>query len=304
MAYQNISFQDHRGYIIHAYLMVPDINLKGIVYISHGMKEHGKRYHAFSQFLAEHGYISMVHDHRGHGKTAINLGYLGENATWNNLIQNVQDGIEYLRLKFPGLPVFLLGHSMGSFVALGYAREFKGLSGLLLSGSSFQSPFLTGLGYLISLFNCFIFGKKNKAYFIESLIFLPFILSIKNRKTKADWISRDPMIVERYLQDPYCQFTCTSSFYIQFFSGLIQLFFHKKPLFKHLLPIFIFSGDQDPVGGRLKQVKRLIQFLSKEQHPIETKFYTGARHEVLNEINKKEVYADVLVWLQSKTYPS
>lgn len=301
---ENVLIQDHRGTPLNLYVFqTKDLHCQGLVYLVHGMKDHSARYFSFAEFLSQQGYVVMMHDQRGHGKTAVTLGYLGENATWDNLVQNVHDGITYAKHRFSHLPVFLLGHSMGSFVALDYAKQFQGLSGLLLSGSAFQSPFLTFIGYAVSLFNQALFGRHNKAYLIDFLVFFPFIVSVKNRRTPFDWLSRDATISEHYRQDFYCQFTCTSSFYVQFFSGLFRLFNSKKPFLKQKLPILLLSGDQDPVGGHLKYVKKLFNWLSQESHDISTCFYEGARHEVLNETNKNQVYQDILLWLQDQNKP-
>ena len=293
---------DHLGHKLALYSWIPEGKPRAWVHLLHGMMDHARRYDHLAAYLNSQGVLVTAQDHRGHGETSKHsLGYLGYAADWDTLVLNVNQAISFFEKQYEKIPLFLLGHSMGSFLALSYCQRFGGLSGLILSGASFQSPLLTQLGASLSRMNALCLGAQNKAFVLHALVFLPYVYSVKNHRTNADWISRDTVKVDAYMQDPYCQFICSSSFYQRFFSGLTKLFSHRSAPFKQSnLPILLLSGSKDPVGGMGRNLKLLEAWLKREPHLIHKHIYNGARHEVFNEINRQEVFEDMRSWIEDK----
>lgn len=275
-----------------------DPNHRATIIIVHGMAEHRKRYNDFANFLNEHEYNVITYDHRGHGESLFDmgLGYLGVNG-FDKMIEDLDLIVEHVKENYPKKKIFLFGHSMGSFVVQGYVQRYKKVSGVILSGSSFRT---FGMGFMktIAYLQC-LFGEPLKpGYFYNKMIFGKFNQFFRPTKTDFDWLNRDEKAVEAYCNDPLCGQVLTRQFYYDFIKGLITI---QKA--KHIrqvrsnLPIYILSGDQDPVGGMGRKVKALYEAYRQVSTKVELKLYQGARHEILHELNRDEVYQDVLKWL-------
>lgn len=273
---------------------------RGVVQLVHGISEHIGRYDSFARFLAEHGFAVVGHDHLGHGRTARNpseFGWFADRDGWKHVVKDVRALRERVGAEYPGLPCFLLGHSMGSFVVRGYLMFWPGtVDGAILSGTG-QEPaptvalgkFLTGIGNprkVNKLVNSLSLGAYNKK-------FAP-------NRTSADWISRDEQIVDAYVADPLCSFVPTAGMNHDMMGGL-QFIAGKENLSRmdKDTPVYFFSGDKDPVGGMGEGVRKVCGFFRDAGvKDVTMKLYPGGRHEMLNETNRDEVYADVLSWLE------
>lgn len=302
MKYIKIPFelQSHGGETLDAVKFIPE-NPIGIVQIIHGMAEHIHRYEDFAGFLAEHGYIVVGHTHAGHGKNAKLLGYFAGEGGWNILLEDIDSVRKSMSSEYPNLPYFIFGHSMGSFLLRNYIQEHSdGLAGVIVCGTAKQA--LSKVKFakaLISLILLFGNGKK-PGLFMDKLNFGAFNKAIQNPRTKFDWLSRDEKNVDKYIADEYCGFAFTNMGYYDLLTGIenIETLQNNKNINKKL-PVFIISGSADPVGDNGKAAQLLYneyKRLGIEQ--VDISIYNDARHELLNEINKDEVYNDILNFLE------
>jgi len=282
----------------HACLWLPDEGApRGVVQIVHGICEYAARYAPFAEFLADHGFVVTGNDHLGHGKTANGPQEYGYFDNWGHLVKDVRTLRQTVGKQFPGVPYFLLGHSMGSFVARTYLIGYPGsLSGCILSGTGQEAAatvalgkWLTGLGdprKVNKLFYSMSIGAYNKKF--------------KPNRTSADWISRDEKTVDTYLQDPLCSFQTTAGMNHAMMMGL--QFVAKPENLARMdkdMPVYFMSGDQDPVGAQGRGVRKVEGlFRQAGMKNVTVKLYPGGRHEMLNEINRDEVFADTLAWLE------
>lgn len=273
---------------------------KAILVICHGMAEHIERYHDFASFLANNGYVVIGYDQRGHGQTAStidNIGYMSDTNNINILVADLFEVIEFSKKKY-NLPIFLLGHSMGSFISLNYIQHYGNeINGVILSGSTINQGLVLNLGILLSKLIMKIKGRKHKSKFIHNLVIKPYNNVFKPNRTSSDWLSRDENIVDAYVNDEYCGGTFSVSFYHDLFTNFKSIY-RRLSFIPGELPIYLFSGALDPVGGLGKNITKLYNLLKKHNiKDFEFKLYKDGRHEMLNEINKEEVYDDVLIWL-------
>ncbi len=269
----------------------------GIIQIIHGMGEHSKRYDNLAKFLNSHNLLVFASDHKGHGSSIKDFDELGDiKGSFNSLIDDEVTISTEIKSKYPNLPLFVIGHSMGSFMAQGHMKKIsKLIDGYILSGSSYISTTQSYPGYLVSKILRKIF--KNKANkIIDSIMFYGYNKHIKDPKTKFDWLTRDDTIVKRYVDDPLCGFIYKKDFYLSFFTYLSKLF--NKNSFDSInrnLSLFLISGCEDPVGGYGRSIKKLINFY-KEMGFANLSYilYEESRHEIFNELNNFEVFNDLI----------
>jgi len=305
MISEEFQFSSVDGTNVFVYSWLPETGtkVKGVMQIAHGMAEHAGRYHDFAKCLAANGYAVFANDHRGHGKTAGNTndtGFISNTNSWKAILKDMFLLNNHIHNQYPENKVILLGHSMGSFYARAYLEIYpETINGLILSGTAWQQPLLLNFGLLIARLQCMFKGVKNRSELLDKLSFGAFNKKFEPVKTKFDWLSRDPNVSSRYVADPYCGFVCTSSFFRELF--LLLKFVHSRKLYAGInktFPVLIFSGSMDPVGNFSKGPKAMYAFLkNKGFTDLSLNIYSEGRHEMLNEINRKEVYKDVLNWM-------
>ena len=271
-------------------------NPKGVVQIIHGMQEHAKRYKDFAEFLNKNGYIVFASDLRGHGQTAlINNAKFGY-SDGDIFMEIVNDQIiftDYLSKKYK-LPITILGHSFGSFITQRYMIEngFK-IKNVVLSGSTCTDTLQYKAGYAMASMLKFLGQKKKKAGLIENIS----IKSYGKKYQNGNWLSRDEDNWHKYTQDPLCGMPFTNNFYWSFFK-------HARKNYKNLknipfyLPILIVSGSDDPVSGKNGVIDLFLKY-GKANKRVYLKSYLNARHEVLNEINKEEIFHSILDFINN-----
>ena len=277
---------------------------KAMIQIFHGMAEHAGRYKEFAEFLNAQGFIVYASDHRGHGKTSgavEELGYIGEDG-FNVIVEDKHLIFEQMQLEHPGLPVFLLGHSFGSFLAQEYILRYGAeLQGVILSGSAAQRGAQVFAGSLVASIERRIFGDRKQSKLLDHLSFGSYNKKIHNAGHKFAWLSTNLKEVEKYENDPFCGTVFTTGFFYYFMKGL-KILYKKNRLssIPKCLPIYILAGEEDPVGNYGELVKQLFK-LYKEIGitDVQLKLYPGFRHEILNEVNKNLVYVDLLNWLKN-----
>ncbi|QDH67275.1 MULTISPECIES: alpha/beta hydrolase [Pseudomonas] len=287
-----------RLYVNH---WMPEGPAKAVVMLSHGMAEHSGRYARLAEALGSAGYGVYAPDQRGHGRTADEgtLGLYAEKDGWNKVVGDLASLNQHIGQQHPGLPIILLGHSMGSYIAQAYLLHHSAsLHGAILSGSNFQPVALYRAARLIARAERLRQGVRGRSALIEFLSFGSFNKAFKPNRTAFDWLSRDPNEVDKYINDPLCGFRCTNQLWIDLLGGLQQI--SKASNLAQIdpgLPILVMGGECDPVseGKRLKSLAHALREAGS-QH-LQLNIYPQARHEVFNETNRDEVTADVLRWL-------
>ena len=276
---------------------------RGVVQFVHGMAEHIRRYDAAARALNAAGYAVVGHTHLGHGEKAPLLGYIAAENGWDALIEDVHALRLETQKAYPGVPYFLLGHSMGSFVVRGYCLKYeKGLAGVVLSGTGhFARPVVT-LAKTVAGLQCALGGEKKPSHLVEKLSSSGYNRGYDDVQTSFDWLSRDREQVARYIADPYCGFTFTAGAYRDMFDGLSRLYPEKLGTMEKEVPVYLFSGAMDPVGAHGEGVKRVAQELRDAGiRDVTLRLYPDGRHEMFNEVNCDEAYADLIAWLDEKT---
>ncbi|MDD3335425.1 MAG: lysophospholipase [Eubacteriales bacterium] len=275
---------------------------KGIVQLVHGMAEHIDRYDGVACALNAAGYIVVGHTHLGHGPNAKIKGYFTDKNGWDALLDDTHRLRKDTQAQFPRLPYFLLGHSMGSFVVRTYCLKYEaGLAGVIISGTGhFDKPILAA-GSAIAGLQCLLGQGQKPSMILHNMNFSANNKQVDNPKTESDWLSRDEEQVAKYNADPLCGFPFTARAYADLFTGLKQLYPDKLGAMIKDIPILIFSGDHDPVGANGKGVTKVYEELKAAGvKDVTLKLYPDGRHEMFNELNREEVYADLASWLGAK----
>ena len=299
-----ISIKQNDGYITKlTHYTCPD-KPKASILILHGAAEHQKRYNDFAKFLVDNSYDVYCYDHRGHGtdKKLNELGFFGHDDGYKLVVQDAINVSNYIQNNNRSEGFFLFGHSMGSLIARNVLQSYDKYHGAILCGTAFPSSFMLRAGLLMASLIKKFKGDKHYSPFLKKLIFEGKKYISLSSRTAFDWLSRNNTVVGAYIHDPYCGFTCTASFYYD----LLKLTSNarNKKLMKSTrknIPLFIISGDRDPVGGYGKEVTKFINTLNKcGFSKVTSKLYPDCRHELLNELNNKDVYSDILKWLEKE----
>ncbi|MFS1512653.1 alpha/beta fold hydrolase [Chengkuizengella sp. SCS-71B] len=300
-----LSLQSNDSFF-HVKCWIPETEPKAVVQISHGMAEHIERYDRFANTLVNEGYAVLGNDHRGHGKTAVNkedLGFFAEKDGWKLVVEDMHTLNLMIKDKYPDLPVFIFGHSMGSFLTRRYIQLYgKGLDGVILSGSGGDGGLLGKLGVHIVKYEVKRKGTRGRSPRMNKLIFGRFNKSFHPNRTEFDWISRDENEVDKYVEDPFTGGVCTASFYYDMLFGVQEL--HRMENIQQTpknLPIYFISGDKDPLGNFGKDIKKVVSlYQNSGVKDISYKIYKDARHELLSELNFDEVTHDIIFWFQER----
>ena len=289
---------------IHGVIWKPEGEIKAILQIAHGMAEYIERYDDFAGFLNAHGILVAGNDHLGHGYSAPSkkeFGYFTEKDGNGCLIEDLHHVTQKVKKDNPGVPYFLLGHSMGSFYCRQYICKFGGeLSGAIVMGTAFHPRAAASAGKAMCKAIALFKGWHYRSPLINSMAFGSYNKAFQPARTSNDWLSRDEKNVDKYNADDKCGFIFTLNGYYNMFHGLTRLcddsLIKKVPVG---LPILVTSGGNDPVGNFGKGVTAVYeQYKKLGIKDLSIKLYPGARHEIFNEINKEEVYEDILHWLE------
>lgn len=278
---------------------------KAVVQFAHGMTEHYERYEEIMTLLAENGYVAVIHDHLGHKHSVedkADLGYFAPKDGYKCVLSDMATIAGRMKKSFPQLKLFLLGHSMGSFYTRVFAAKYPYLvDGVLLSGTSGPNPMIEPGLATISIMMKFK-GERHRSKMVVKIMFGRYLDKIPNPKSTRDWLSRDEAYVQKYRKDEYCSFIFTLSGYKDLIT-IIKIS-NSEDCFKKTkkdIPYYMFSGDMDPVGDYGKGVREVYEAYKKVGvKDITLNLYEGGRHEMLNEINKTQVHADILNWLETK----
>jgi len=297
------------GKRIHVICWLPEGEPVKILQIVHGMVEYVDRYDNFAQFLCEKGFAVVGHDHPGHGFSAVDdttfdnlpgceLGYYGDGDGKATVLANMWTVTQYAQQRFSDAPLYIMGHSMGSFYTRRYITLYgDALAGAIIMGTGFLPAWLLRMGVMLGNIVVALRGRHYRSKLLYSLSNGAYQKVFKDEGHNA-WLSANRDNVARYNADPLCSVGFTCSAYRDFFRCMVEVATWKDIDFlPSNMPILIISGCDDPVGGS-EAVEKLARGLAKRnKENITTKTYVGMRHEILNEIDRYQVYNDILNWL-------
>ena len=274
----------------------------GVIQICHGMCEYIEQYYEFGQTFADMGFVVCGIDFLGHGNTAKSreeLGYFAKKDGYKILIEDINMLTDIMKNIYPNIPYFMLGHSMGSFAARIFAAKYGDkIDGLLLSGTR-DGVAVIDFGILLAGLQKIIYGEKHRSSFLNKLTILSFSRKIKNKKTNADWLSTDSNHVSKWRADRRSKFVFTVSGFCDLFK-MIKICNSGGSIKKipKSLPIYIFSGKNDPVSNFGKGISKLESIYRKHKlKNVFVKLYPNGRHCMLMEKNRDEVYDDIFRFL-------
>lgn len=291
---------------IHAVVWQGEGEPRAVLQIAHGICEYVERYDCFARWMAQRGFVVVGNDHLGHGESwqePERQGLFAEAQGWDKVVRDMEHLQARMAGEYPGLPYFLLGHSMGSFLARTFLIQYPGrVTGALISGTAQQPDGLLKAGLALTGLLAKLKGADYRSPFVKTMLFGPYNKAFKPNRTDCDWISSDPEVVDAYCQDPGCQFLPCVSLYRDMLGGLR---FIGDPdnlaLMDKSTPVLFFAGALDPVGEAGKGVERAYQgFVSAGCTDVQCRLYPDGRHEVLNESFKEEVFAHLLAWMEEK----
>jgi len=304
-------FESHDGTKLYLYRWSPEQGRKAVLHIVHGMGEHALRYRRLAEKLTQSGIEVWAADQRGHGKTAnpdVNdigkgglLGHCGDNNSIACVTADVHALNNEIHKKIPNIPLFLLGHSWGSFIVQNYMEYSDNLiiDGCILSGTKGPGNFMITAGVPLMMLIAALKGSRKGSRFAMTLADGAYNKPFKPNRTAFDWLSRDEEEVDKYVNDPLCGFLCSSGFY----RDLVKLLYniHRSDALARInrsLPVYVFSGSADPVGEMSKSPTTLVnEYRKLGIDDCEFVLYPGARHETLNETNREEVMDNLLSWI-------
>lgn len=302
MARENFKLPSTRGDTeLNCYRWIPEGRVRATVQLSHGMIEHILRYSDFAEFLNSNGIAVYGHDHLGHGNTTPdNLGFIAETDGDVVIVDDLFKVTKVVESEHPDIPHILLGHSMGSFVARRYITKYGDhLDGAIIVGTGNQSPMSVRFGLFITNYLCRHKGTHYVSPFLNKVILESNDKRFDEPEMRNRWISRDPESVRRYNEDPFCTFRFTSAGFRDLLTMIRRI--ESGEDFDRIpkgLPIILLSGSDDPIGDFGKGVEKARKALEDAGLRPEMKLYPGARHEILNETNRQEVYSDILAWIE------
>lgn len=288
---------------IHAVRWVPEGKVICILQIVHGMAEYIERYEEMAQYFAEKGILVTGDDHLGHGKSVAQggtYGYFCDQDPATVVVRDVHRLKKMTQEDYPGVPYIILGHSMGSFITRNYLFRYgSGIQGAIICGTGSQPQALVKFSKALASLQCLVLGQKHVAKMIDRLAFGNYNQKITDPKTDFDWLCRNEKVVDAYLKDPLCGFTFTANGFRTLFTLLERL--NKTENLQKMpkaLPVFFIAGDKDPVGNYAEGVKKAYESFEKiGMERLALKLYPEDRHELLNELDREQVYEDIYPWI-------
>lgn len=276
---------------------------RAVIQLIHGMVEHLGRYAPLAEYLSEQGYTVVGADHRGHGLSANSrnpLGYFGDGVQWDDLVEDIHAVRTYVSQRYPGIPYVMFGHSMGSFLLRTYLmRHSSELAGAAIVGTGLWPGTIATVGRTLARILSAL-RPRGTAHLLNALAFGPYNKPFEHR-TPSDWLSRNQENVDAYIADPLSGFVPSNAFFLQLLNGIqtanVERTFHLPPD----VPLYIASGELDPVGGARAVRSVAAHYSQAGSHDVTTHIYPHDRHEIFNETDKDQVWADFAQWLARVT---
>lgn len=288
---------------IHARRCSPEGEVRGVIQIAHGIAEHIERYDDFAAFLAQNGFVVVGNDHLGHGQSVSNpddLGFFADDKGWDYVVRDMDQLHDLMKAQYPDVPYIFFGHSMGSFLTRTYIIKHPEKPDLvILSGTGHQSKALVYSGYAMAEAIVRAKGPRADGRFLNDLAFGSYNSKVPFPMTDFDWLSQDYEMVRKYINDPLCGFVAKASLYRDMMGGIKFVTDQKNiDTMNKETPVYFMSGDKDPVGDYGKGVERAYKaFCKAGLKDVFMRLYPDGRHEMLNELNRQQVYRDVLDWI-------
>lgn len=291
---------------IHAVEWLPEDRPRAVLQISHGVAEYILRYEPFAEYLTARGFAVAGHDHLGHGGSVAPGGarlYFGPKGSWTWVVDDIYARYNLLKKQFPDIPLFLLGHSMGSFLARTYLIRYPGtVDGAVLMGTGQMPAALVAGGRAVAALERRRVGENRTSPMVDKLAFGAYNKRFAPNRTGFDWLSLDPENVDRYIADPLCGGNASVGLFRELLRGL--RFIAKPENLKKMnanTPVLFISGAMDPVGDCGRGVRRAYRsFLKAGARDVSIQLYPELRHEILNEACRKDIFRDLYLWLAEK----
>lgn len=291
---------------VHALKCEPEGAVRAVVQIAHGIAEHIDRYRDFMAYLANEGFVVVGNDHLGHGKTATgkaDKGVFYPEDGWNHATKDLVLLHDLIAVQYPKVKYVMFGHSMGSFLVRTYIADYPDKYDMaIISGTGHQGKLMVDTGNLVAKYTIKRHGYASDGTKLNNLSMGGHMKRIENPRTPCDWLSRDAAQVDKYMEDEQCGFTAKAGLYADMLKG-VKYVTDMATISKvdPNKPIYFMSGSEDPVGGYGKGVEKAYKCFRKAGvKDVSIKLYEGGRHEMLNEINRDEVYSDILSWLNQR----
>lgn len=285
---------------IHAVEWIPEGEVKAILQISHGMVEHIERYGEFAEFLKQKGIYVVGNSHLGHGRSVISqekLGYFQEPDGNECVIGDIRELYKITRKKYPFLPYYMLGHSMGSFLLRQYLGRYGNeLAGAVIVGTGNQPDLILKGGKIICRLVAAVKGWEYRCQLVNG-----FAVGGYEKKLGKAWISRNEENVKAYTEDPLCSFVFTLNAFYHMFDGMLKMNRQeRKGRIPKELPVLFAAGKEDLVGNKGKSVEAVYQRYRKQgMQNVKIRLYEEDRHEILNETDREQVYQDIYEWIEN-----
>lgn len=270
-----------------------------VMQIFHGLGEHRQRYERFAAFAVAQNVAVVAHDHRGHGPGAKEPGYFADSDGWQRLSDDGLLVTNAIGERFPAIPIVLLGHSMGSYIAQYFAMQHGDrLGALVLSASTWPDKSKLIPGRVIAKIEAWRLGVHGKSALLDKLGFGDFNRPFEPARTALDWLSRDPAEVDAYVDDPLCGGPYSCGLWLDLMGGLTSIASDKAlAQIPSDLPLLITGGAHDPVGGKRGMTALAAHYKAAGHENFTIKTYADGRHEMLNETNRNEFSSDILSWI-------
>ena len=288
---------------LHVAIWEPERETKAILQISHGMVEYIVRYDNFAKHLNQQGILVIGNDHLGHGQSVLDeseFGYFGKEKG-SAVVDDLYEVTKYAKKQYgENIPYFLMGHSMGSFMARRYLMTYgEKITGAIISGTGYKAAPVLVAALFFTAVTKFFHGERYRSPFLKWLAFHTYNRKIADVKTENDWLTRDAAVVAAYNENPYCKFSFTVNGY-ETLSDTIK-YIQKQSNWEKTpkqLPILMIAGEEDPVGSYGKDVKKVYKkYQQMGCSHIELRLYKDDRHELVNELDREAVYADISQWI-------
>lgn len=298
------TIENAHGDDVFVYHWAPEGDAKAVVQITHGMQEHAGRYAQTAEALCKAGYVVYANDQQGHGKTAGSLERYGkvDPRGYEGILDDMRRLTERAREENPGLPVFLMGHSWGSFMTQAYCQRWgQELKGAVLSGTNGKNP-LVKPGVLLARMVVSLRGGDTTAVLLQHLSMGHFNKKFGSDPKGHEWISRDPEVVKEFEADPFCGGDFPNGFFLMLVELLSNTWDRaSEARIPKDLPVYMFAGSDDPVGLETEGIVALLdRYRDMGIRDLSHKFYPDGRHEMLMETNREEVWADLIAWLDAR----
>ncbi len=302
-AFREFTFKSTNGATdIYARRYDPDGGARGIVQIAHGVSEYCARYDAFMRALAENGYIAVASDHLGHGRSVNSpdeLGWFADKNGWNIVVNDLKKLHDETAAERPDLPYVLFGHSMGSFLCRTYIINYPDdLDGAIICGTGRQAESLLTAGKAVSGAIIALRGSKYRSGLLDKMAFGSYCKNITPHRTESDWLTRDDAVVDAYTADPLCGGKISAGLFRDMMGGISYIGKAENiAKMRKDMPVLLIAGACDPVGEEGKGPRIVADaFKAAGIEDVTLKLYPDCRHELLNELNRDAVTADILEW--------